>query len=89
MPINTKLLKEHMSACRLTVKEVAKVLDIDESTYYRRMASEGKSFTVEQAQQLVELLHLTDEEATSIFLAQNSRIREKKDKEDENHGSKH
>lgn len=34
MPINTKLLKEHMSACRLTVKEVAKVLDIDESTYY-------------------------------------------------------
>ena len=69
MPINTKLLKEHMSACRLTVKEVAKVLDIDESTYYRRMASEGKSFTVEQAQQLVELSHLTDEEATSIFFS--------------------
>lgn len=68
MPIDTEALKSRMASCGVTVSELSKALDIDESTYYRRMANDGNTFTVKQAQQIATILHLSKKEATAIFL---------------------
>ena len=46
---------------------MARELGVDPSTFSRKMASNGDSFSVGQMQRMVEYLQLTDEEATSIF----------------------
>ena len=46
MPIDTVALKMRMSAKGITVSDLAKILGIDESTYYRRMSNDGDTFTV-------------------------------------------
>ena len=50
MPIDTAALKMKMSSKGITVSDLAKILDIDESTYYRRMSNNGDTFTVEEVQ---------------------------------------
>jgi DNA-binding helix-turn-helix protein len=68
MPIDTAALKSRMSACGVTVSKLAKELGIDESTYYRRMANDGNTFTVRQAQQIATILNLSKRDAAAIFL---------------------
>ena len=68
MPIDVERIKARMSELGLTVKDVVSDLGIDESTYYRKMANNGKTFSVEQAQKLRILLDLTKQEASEIFL---------------------
>lgn len=68
MPIDVERIKARMSELGLTVKDVVSDLGIDESTYYRKMANNGKTFSVEQVQRLRILLDLTKQEASEIFL---------------------
>ena len=68
MPIDVERIKIRMSELNLTVKDVVSALGIDESTYYRKMANDGKTFSVEQVQKLSVLLDLTRQEASEIFL---------------------
>lgn len=68
MPIDAERLKKKAGERGVKVKEIALVLEIDESTYYRKMANNGNTFSVAQAQKLTELLQLTKEEAKEIFL---------------------
>lgn len=68
MPIDTGALKEKMSSRGFTVSDLAKELDIDESTYYRRMSNDGDTFTVGEVQRIVELLRMSKKDATAIFL---------------------
>lgn len=68
MPIDVERIKTRMSELGLTVKDVVASLGIDESTYYRKMANDGKTFSVEQVQKLSVLLNLTKQEASEIFL---------------------
>ena len=44
-------------------------MGIDQSTLYRKLRKNGAGLTVKDAQQLVEILQLTDEEALLIFFA--------------------
>lgn len=44
MPIDTRALKAKMSSRGFTVSDLAKELDIDESTYYRRMSNDGDTY---------------------------------------------
>lgn len=68
MPIAVEQVKHHMCNLGLTVKQVASELDIDESTYYRKMAHDGDAFSIGQVQRLAALLKLTKAEAREIFL---------------------
>lgn len=68
MPIDTAALKMKMSSKGITVSDLAKILDIDESTYYRRMSNNGDTFTVEEVQKIVEALRMSRRDATAIFL---------------------
>ena len=67
MPVDVERIKIRMNEMDLTVKDVVNALGIDESTYYRKMANSGKTFSVEQAQKLSVLLDLTKQEASEIF----------------------
>lgn len=68
MPIDTVALKMRMSAKGITVSDLAKILGIDESMYYRRMSNDGDTFTVGEVQKIVETLRISKRDATAIFL---------------------
>ena len=47
---------------------MAREIGVDPSTFYRKLKAEGINFTVGQMHKIVEVLHLSREEAASIFL---------------------
>lgn len=65
--VNTMKLKGKIVENGFTLREVAKVLDIDDSTLYRKMKSNGTSFTIGEANKLTKVLRLTKDEAMEIF----------------------
>lgn len=73
MSTNMDVLRGKMTERRVTHEEMAKLIGVDASTFYRKMKSEGTSFTVGQIHKIVEVLRLTPDEATSIFLRKNSQ----------------
>lgn len=54
---------------KTNVVAVAQKMGIDKSTLYRKLANSGAGLTVKDAQQLIEILQLTDEDALLIFFA--------------------
>ena len=66
--MQNNILRERIRGAGLTVAEIAVELGVNPATVYRKLASPG-SFSVGEAHKLVELLHLTHEEAVSIFLS--------------------
>ena len=77
MAVNVDMLKEKIAKSGITVKEIVSHLEMDESTYYRKISNNGNAFTVAQIQKLVDLLKLNKTDACNIFLKENSRIRKK------------
>lgn len=69
MAVKTEELKARMLMCGITAKDLANALGINESTYYRRMANHGATFTVEQAQKIAEILRMSRDDAVDIFLS--------------------
>lgn len=62
------LLKAKIIACEKTAKDVASMLGINESTFYRKIR--GKSdFTRDEIQKIREYLKMTVEEVEDIFFA--------------------
>ena len=61
-------LRGKISERSMTQEEVALKLEIDSSTFSRKMKSDGLSFTVEQMHKIVDILGLTPQEAIQIFL---------------------
>ena len=53
---------------RINSEEMAKKIGVDTSTFYRKMKSDGMTFTVGQMHKIAEVLNLTHDEAASIFL---------------------
>ena len=54
-----------------TVASLADAIGIDKTTLYRRFSDEGKSFTIGEIGQIVEVLELTEQEVREIFFVQN------------------
>lgn len=77
MSTNIALLRRKMSDRNISNEEMAKRLGIDASTFYRKLKSEGTNFTVGQMHVIVDVLQLTPEEASAIFLWTNSQECEK------------
>lgn len=68
MSTNMDILRGKMENRQITNNEMAKQLGIDPSTFYRKLKSDGTTFTVGQIHKIVEVLGLNPEEATTIFL---------------------
>lgn len=68
MSTNMDILRGKMVEKRVSCEEMARKVGIDTSTFYRKMKLGGMTFTVGQMHKITEVLNLTHEEATSIFL---------------------
>lgn len=68
MSTNIDMLRGKMEKCRITNDEMAKRLGINPSTFYRKLKTDGTTFTVGQMHKIAEVLELEPEEATAIFL---------------------
>lgn len=73
MSTNMDVLRGKMAERRVTREEMARLMGMDTSTFYRKMKSEGVSFTVGEMHKIVEVLNLTPDEASAIFLWKNSQ----------------
>ena len=69
MFVNVDKIHGRIRELKTNVVEVAGKMGIDKSTLYRKLANNGAGLTVKDAQQLVYILQLTDEEALLIFFA--------------------
>ena len=66
--MDVKKLKDKISEAKLTGEAVAAAIGVDQSTYYRKLNTEGENFTIGQAKKLAALLNLPGSEAADIFL---------------------
>jgi len=68
MSTNREILREKMDKKKMSPEDMARAIGVDPSTFYRKIKTDGVKFTVGQMHKIVEVLRLTKEEATSIFL---------------------
>ncbi len=69
MFVNVNKLLGKLKELSLTVADVAEKMKINRSTLYRKLGNNGAGLTVKDAQSLVEILQLTEQEALEIFFA--------------------
>ena len=67
--VNVTMLNDAIKRSGKTKAEVAKSIQMDESTFYRKMSRNGSTFTVEQACRITETLGIDADTAQSIFFA--------------------
>lgn len=65
---NIDELKRKMAEKEISNEEMAKALNINPSTFYRKLQTAGENFTVGQMHRIVEVLGLNREEVALIFL---------------------
>lgn len=66
--VNVQKLKGKIMERGTTQEALAKALGIDRSTFYRKMRQDG-NFTIKEVNLIVSALHLSKDEAMSIFFA--------------------
>ena len=69
MFIDVPRLKTRIAEKGLSMMEVAKLLEINRSTLYRRLENGGSGLLVKDARRLSDILELTLEEREHIFFA--------------------
>jgi transcriptional regulator with XRE-family HTH domain len=69
MQINKEILKARMEKRGVTVSDMASALEIDESTYYRKINSGGVNFSVKQVNEIAKVLNLSKKDCINIFFA--------------------
>ena len=69
MFVNVNKLHGKLKELEFTVSDIAEKMGIDRSTLYRKLGNNGAGLTVKDAQMLVEILQLTQQEALDIFFA--------------------
>ena len=68
--VNTIKLKAKMVENEINVEELAKRLNIDRSTLYRKINSEGDNISIKEAELIGRELSLTLDEVNDIFFSQ-------------------
>ena len=69
MRVDTKKLKCAINSAGYTQERLSEALSIDKSTFSRKMQSAGLSFSIGEMHRMVDILGLTNSEASEIFLA--------------------
>jgi multidrug efflux pump subunit AcrB len=67
--VNVNKLRGRLVENGVTVEDVAKALNVSAATIYRKLQANGESFTIGEASGIMQFLHLTPDEATSIFFS--------------------
>lgn len=67
--VNINKLRGKIIENGLSVKDLADNLEMDRSTLYRKMNSEGDTMTISDAMKISKVLNLTLEEINSIFFS--------------------
>lgn len=68
MATNMALLRGKIVAKGLTQERVAEQMGIDSSTFSRKMQAQGLAFSIGEMHKIADILQLTSEEASAIFL---------------------
>lgn len=68
--VNANKLRGKIIEKGLSVKELADNLEMDRSTLYRKMNSEGDTMTISDAVNISRILDLSLEEVNSIFFSE-------------------
>lgn len=68
--VNINKLKGKIVECEFTVTELARKVGINHATLYRKLKSDGKDFTIQEADRIAKELKLSPSEASSIFFSQ-------------------
>ena len=75
--VNVAKLKGKMAELDVSVAELAKRIDIDASTLYRKLNAEGETFTIKEANLIVKELKIEKKDAIAIFFWSWCRIKAK------------
>lgn len=67
--VNINKLRGKIIENGLSVKDLADNLEMDRSTLYRKMNSEGDTMTISDAMKISKVLNLTLEDVNSIFFS--------------------
>ena len=67
MVLNAEKLKEKIVERNTTIEAVANAVNMDRSTFYRKMQPNNKGFTVGEAKAIALVLKMTGKEANAIF----------------------
>ena len=67
--MNVLKLKAAMVEHCISTEKLAEAIGIHPATMYRKLAVEGQSFTIGEAEAIAKELHLTAEESCRIFFA--------------------
>ena len=65
--VDIKKLRDAIVRSGYTIDELSKMIGMDDSTFYRKINADGKTFTIAQADALAKTLKLNAGEAQSIF----------------------
>ena len=68
--VNVDKLRGAIVERRMNIDQLADAIGADRSTLYRRLNTNGESFTIKEADSIAKVLSLTGKEAAAIFFAQ-------------------
>lgn len=68
--VNLNKLKGKIVEKGINVTELAKMINVDASTLYRKFSNDGATITIREADLIVKFLNLTADEANAIFFSQ-------------------
>ena len=67
--MNLQMLKGKIMESGITQEAMADAIGMSRCTFYRKMKRKGNTFTVEEMNNIVKTIHLSKEEAVSIFFS--------------------
>ena len=65
--ININKLKKEITKKNLSIEELSEKIGIDKSTFYRRLESNWKKFTIEEVIKISKVLNLDRKKVDDIF----------------------
>lgn len=68
--VNVNKLKGKIVELGRNVESVASAIGIDKATFYRKLAANGETFTIGEADSIAKELGLTKDETNAIFFSQ-------------------
>lgn len=66
---NAEKLKAKLKEKNMSIEDISKAIEIDKSTFYRKLASDGMTFTIGEVDKISKVLNLSVQDINSIFFS--------------------
>ena len=73
MTVDVLALEQAIKSANKGKGQLAREMNMDQATFYRKMNSNGEKFTVGEMHKLIDVLGMSRESAVAVFLFQNSQ----------------